>query len=176
MTAKSFLRFLIGYLIAAALMGVALPYFGIPRAQLLPPAIVYGNAKGRITGILYKKRTSPTGNPFHVGDLVYLVDYTFKAKVPRILGTSGVGTVKQYTGYMQVSQEVYSAAVKDAPVPIKFEPTYPDISGIDLPGYGRSGAAGSTIWSFWWVWLFVALVLGYLIAPFLERIMLRESY
>lgn len=177
MTAKSFLRFLMGYVIAAVLMGIALPYAGIPRAQLLPPALVYSGARGHATGVITGKRTPPTSNPFHVGDVIYLVDYQFAAPAPRILGTRGDGVTKQvYSGYVNVSEEAYNSVQKGQQVPIKYEPTYPDISGVVLPGFGRSGAPGSTILSAWWGWFALALVLGYVIAPLLERIMLRESY
>ena len=51
MTAKSVLRFFIGYVIAAVLMGLLLPQAGIPRAQLLPPPMVYSYASGKANGV-----------------------------------------------------------------------------------------------------------------------------
>ena len=176
MTAKSVLRFFIGYLIAAVLMGLLLPQAGIPRAQLLPPPMVYSYASGKVNGVVTKKRSRETANPFHVGDKVYLVDYAFRAKAPYMLGAKGAGTSTQYTGEVNVDQETHDRAVVGMAVPVKYEPTYPAVSGITLPGYGKSGAAGSGLLTAWWLWLVLALFLGYLIAPFLERIMLRESY
>jgi hypothetical protein len=175
-TAKSVLRFIIGYIIAAVLMGLLLPSVGIPRAQLLPPAIVYANASAKGTGVVTKRHWRPTANPFHVGDKVYLISYAFKAKAPAILGTKGAGTVQQYTGTVKVDQSVHDAVALGNVVKVKYDPTYPVISGIDQPGFGRNGAQGSGLFSAWWLWMFLALVIGYMIAPFLERIMLRESY
>lgn len=157
-------------------MGLLLPSAGIPRAQLLPPALVYGNAPGKGTGIVTKKHWRPTANPFHVGDKVYLVSYAFKAKAPAIVGTKGAGKIQRYTGTVKVEQDVHDRMQLGNPVKIKYEPTYPVISGIIQPGFGRSGDQGSGLFSAWWLWMFLALLIGYLIAPFLERIMLRESY
>jgi hypothetical protein len=167
---------LIGYVIAAVLMGLLLPNIGIPRAQLLPPAQVYSYANGKGSGIVTKKHWRPTANPFHVGDKVYLIDYAFKAKAPAILGTTGAGKIQRYTGTVKVEQAVHDTTQVGAVVPVKFEPTYPVISGINQPGFGRSGAQGSGLFSAWWLWMFLALVIGYMVAPFLERVMLRESY
>jgi hypothetical protein len=157
-------------------MGVLLPFAGIPRAQLLPPALVYANATGKGSGVVTKRHWRPTANPFHVGDKVYLIDYAFKAKAPAILGTTGAGTYQRYTGTVKVEQEVHDRTAIGSVVPIKYEPTYPVISGINQPGFGRSGAQGSGLFSAWWLWMVLALVVGYMIAPLLERIMLRESY
>jgi hypothetical protein len=175
-TAKSILRFLIGYVIASILMGLLLPKVGIPRAQLLPPALVYANATGKGSGVVTKKHWRPTANPFHVGDKVYLVSYAFKAKAPVLLGTTGGGKIERYTGTVKVEQEVHDRMQIGDVVQIKYDPTYPVISGINQPGFGRSGAQGSGLFSAWWLWMFLALLIGYLIAPFLERFMLRESY
>lgn len=167
---------MIGYIIASVLMGLLLPLAGIPRAQLLPPALVYGNASGKGTGVVTKKHWRPTANPFHVGDKVYLISYAFKTKAPAILGAKGAGKVQQYTGTVKVEQDVHDRMQIGNPVKIKYEPTYPVISGIDQPGFGRNGDQGSGLFTAWWLWMFLALLIGYLIAPFLERIMLRESY
>ncbi|MBC8101571.1 MAG: hypothetical protein H7Z41_03155 [Cytophagales bacterium] len=176
MTAKSILRFVIGYVIAAVLMGLALPIIGIPRAQLLPPALVYTNARGKGSGIITGKRKEPTSNPFKVGESVYLVEYAFRAKAPDLLGAKGAGTNQRYTGTINVGQEEYARVEPKGIVPIRYEPTYPVISGINLPAFGRSGAQGSGLFSGWMLWLIPAVVLGYCIAPLLERILLRENY
>ena len=176
MTAKSVLRFIIGYIIAAVVMGLLLPFANIPRAQLLPPALVYANASGKGSGVITKKRWRETSNPFHVGDKVYLIDYAFKAKAPILLGAKGAGTIQQYTGTVKVEQDVHDRMAVGSVVPIKYEPTYPVISGINQAGFGRSGAQGIGLFTAWWLWMFLTLVIGYMIAPFLERFMLRESY
>lgn len=157
-------------------MGLLLPLVGIPRAQLLPPPLVYANASGKGSGIVTKKHWRPTANPFHVGDKVYLVDYAFKAKAPAMLGAKGAGVVQRYTGTIKVDQEVHDRTELGSVVQVKYEPSYPVISGINQPGFGRNGAQGSGLLTAWWLWLFLAFLIGYLIAPFLERIMLRESY
>lgn len=176
MTTKSALRMLIGWLIAAILLNLLLPFAGIPHAQLVPPAIVYMNAGGRTKGVVIGKQSDPSSNPFKVGDHVWKINYAFRATAPHILGTTGEGTSQRYLGSVAVSEDAYNNVVIGESAPVKYEPSYPDISGIDVPGFGRSGGPGSSMWSFWWIWLFVSLIIGYFIAPLLERFILRENY
>jgi len=177
MTAKSILRFLIGYLIASILMAVMLPLIGIPRAELLPPPLVYNNASGEGKGIILKKIKDYTGNPFHTGDRIYLVQYAFRTNAPQIRGSANEpGKSARYYGLLNIESQQYDALKVGDIVSVKFEKTYPDINGLTQPDLGRSGGPGSTIWSGWWAWFAIAIVLGYVIAPLLERVMLRESY
>ena len=177
MTVKSVLRFLIGYLLASLLMAVLLPAIGVPRAELLPPAIVYSNASGVGKGVIVSKQKDFTANPFHTGDAVYLVRYAFRTNAPKILGNSNVpGQSTRYYGLLNVDAPIYDSMKEQDIVSVKFEPTYPDINGLTSPDLGRSGGPGSAAFSGWLLWIVVAVVLAYLIAPLLERFMLRESY
>lgn len=179
MTLKSILRFIIGFIIAVLILSVAVPYVGIPKAQLYPPPYVYKNATGKATGYVTKVYKVPSADPMGTAEGVqdYLVDYQFRAPAWVGLGApKGQGKNTLYKATVGVKQEISSQTKVGAAVPIKYEKTYPPINGINLPGYGRSFTDGSGIYSGWILWFLGALVLGFLIAPLLQRIFLREDY
>jgi hypothetical protein len=170
---RSILRLVIGIALAAILLSVALPYIGIPRSHLLPPGMVYAGARGKTQGIIVSKRTRGTPNPFRVGLVVYLLEYQFAAKTPANLGESQPGKIKRYRGVSQVEKGVWDAFSEGNPVPVRYDPTHPDICGIDLRGAGRSEVEGSAPVSGWLMYVVAALILGYMLTPLLERILPR---
>jgi hypothetical protein len=181
MSSKSILRFLIGFVIAVCLMSFIVPLAGIPRAQMFPPPFVYSNAKGKATGYITKVYDVASADPFgvSVGKRDYLVDYQFRA--PAWVGLNapkGEGKNTLYKGRVGIRQDDYEKAKQrvNTQVPVKFDPTYPPINGIDLPGFGRSHINGASISSGWIIWFMVALLIGFMIAPLLQRIFLREDY
>jgi hypothetical protein len=179
MTVKSFVRFIIGIGIALLLLSLAAPPTGIPRAQLFPPMFIYGSATGKAQGVVTKTYTEMTRNIFKTGERNSLVDYEFQGPyVPLLLANkpSGAGDTVKYAGTVQVSNDSLNSFTVGMPVPIRYEKTYPVISGIDQANGGRNIGQGSGLLSGWLIWAFVTLTLGYIIAGFLERIMLRESY
>lgn len=177
MTVKGLLRYCIALLIATLLLALLLPLAGIPRAQLFFPAFAYSNARGKVSGVVSAKRQPPTSNPFKVGDHIDLIDYRFRAPyTPLLFGPQKSEPNHVYTGTVLVKEDYFDKVQVGQAVPVKYEKTYPVISGIDEPGVGRSGATGSGIFSGWLIWAVVSIVLAYLIAPWLERVMLRESY
>ena len=164
---------MIGVALAAVLLSIALPYINIPRSQLLPPALVYGEARGKTSGVVTNKRTRGAANPFKVGTKVYLVDYQFIAKAPAMLRESRPGTAKTYRGTVRVDQGSWNGLAPGSRIPIRYEPTYPTINGIDLAWGGRSEAQGSGLFSGWMLWALAAVFLGYMFTPLLERILPR---
>jgi len=177
MTVKGVVRYLIGIALAILLLSLVCPLIGIPRVQLFPPGFAYGNATGRTNGVVTNKRKAPTSNPFHVGEHMSLIDYAFRAPyTPLLLGSQKSEPNHVYTGTVKVANENYDHFQIGQIVPVKYEKTYPVISGIDLPEAGRSGASSSSLLSSWIGWTLAFLVLGYVIAPWLERLFLRESY
>jgi hypothetical protein len=177
MTVKGVVRYIIGVALAILLLSFLCPLIGIPRAQIFPPGFAYANATGRTKGVVTSKRTAPTSNPFHVGEHMSLIDYAFRAPyTPLFLGPQKSEPDHLYTGTVKVANENYEHFQIGQTVPVKYETTYPVISGIDVPEAGRSGASSSGLLSSWIGWTLAFLVLGYVIAPWLERLFLRESY
>lgn len=183
MTTKSLVRFAIGLVIALILLCLILPPIGVPRAQIFPPFYGYQNATGTTRGQVTKVYTSVTGNPFKVGEgeRWYLVDYAFTAPAGTAVAVPvtkppPAGQPTKFTGTVRVNKEDHAKFKAGEIVPIRYERTYPTISGINLPHGGRNGASGSGVISGWIIWALVTLVLGYLIAGALERLLLRESY
>ena len=173
MSVKGVITYIVCLIIVAVALQAALPSVGIPRAQMLPPATVYASAKGRTTGVITDKPTDPSANPFRVGTIWYFVEYAFTAPAPPMLGGPKPGTKQRYTGSVRVANDVYSAVQVGQRVPIRYEPTYPAISGIDAPRAGRSSAAGSALLSGWILWALAWLFLSYLlfaaISPYLKQ-------
>lgn len=179
MTLKSFLRFVIGVGIAVLIFALAAPPLGIPRAQLFPPAFVYNGALGKTQGVVTKAYTEMTRNIFKTGERISFVDYQFQAPyVPLLLGTkpTGSGDKVTYAGTVQVAPDALGHFTVGMSVPVRYEPTYPVISGIDQAEGGRSSAQGSGLFSGWLFWATGAIVIGYLLVGPLERIILRENY
>jgi hypothetical protein len=176
MTTKSVLRLLIGIAIAALLIVGLLPFAGLPRAQMLPPPMIYNQATGKAIGYVHAKKQEEGSNPFKVGEPIWRIDYQFRAKTPPTLGAKDVGKNNVYKGTTYVTRSIYDAYPVGSQIKVRYETTYPVISGIDLPGAGRSVAPGSKMMSGWILFAIGTIVLGYCIAPLLERIMLRENF
>ncbi|MDX1934883.1 MAG: hypothetical protein SFU56_19985 [Capsulimonadales bacterium] len=177
MTIKSIVRFVVGLFLAALLLNIALPYAGIPKAQLYPPPFVYGNATGKTRGVVTRTYKQETSDPFHVGEKLSYVEYRFRAPyTPLLFGDPKSDPAKVYTGVAQVKNEDFDKFKQGVAVPIRFETTYPVISGIDHPTGGMNVGKGSGILSGWIGWAIVTVVIGYFLSGTLERFMLRESY
>lgn len=176
MTTKTILRLLIGCAIAAGLIIGLLPQIGIPRAQILPPPTIYGQAKGKTFGYVTLKKREETSNPFKSGEKIYRIDYRFRATVPPNLGAKNVGKQEVYTGKAYIAKGLWDQLEVGSQVPVRFEKTYPVINGVDGRGGERSTAQGSGLMSGWIFYAIGIVVLGYCIAPLLERVMLRENY
>ncbi len=176
------LRFLAGFLIASVLLFIVLPLVGIPPSKFLPPNLAYTKADGLAPGRVTKKEVQPTGNPFKVGDHIYLVDYEFFALGPLTRGETKPGPKQLCTGQTRVDEAYWGDA--DHPkktgiqpgqvIRIRYDKTYPDINGID--SVGRGCGPGSNILSGWILFLVLDLVLGYLLMILvLERFGTKEN-
>ncbi len=115
------MRYVAGLLIASVLLFFALPLVGIAPSKFLPPNLAYAKADGLAPGRVTKKEVQPTGNPFKVGDHIYLVDYQFLAADPLTRGEAKPGPKQLHTGQIRVDAEVWGDA------------DHPDKSGIQ-PG------------------------------------------
>jgi hypothetical protein len=177
MTVKGITRYLIALVIAAVLMNIIMPYFGVPRSQLWPPAFGYSNAKGKAKGVITKKHKDDDPSPFKVGFKVSMVDYKFIAPYkPLLLADPKPNPKKTYEGWVLVEDSFYDKVQVGQFVPVKYDEEYPIISGIDMPGAGRNTQQGSNVLSMWIGWTFLTFALAWGISPLLERIALRESY
>jgi hypothetical protein len=176
MSAKSILRYAIGLALAALLVIGLLPSVGIPRSQILPPPVVFNGAKAKAQGVITEKKEEATSNPFRVGDMVYWIYYDFQATAPPLLFDQEAGKKRIYKGMVSVKKEYWDQLQPGAIVPVRYEKTYPVINGLDGKEGKRSMAQGSGLLSGWLLYMVLIAVLGYIIAPLLERIMLRENY
>ena len=176
------LRYLAGLFLASVLLFIILPFVGIPPSKFLPPNLAYAKADGLAPGRVTKKEVQPTGNPFKVGDHIYLVDYQFSAPDPLTRGETKPGPKQVHSGQIRVDETIWGDA--DHPnhsgiqpgqlVRIRYDKTYPDINGID--GIGRGCGPGSNILSGWILFLVLDLVLGYLLMMLvLERFGAKEN-
>ncbi len=203
MSAARVIRFVVGVLIAAILLGIFLPILGVPSSRFLPPAHVWDVAKGYTKGEVIDKFYAVTNNPFNVGGQLYYVDYAFygKASTPNPQTTSSHPQI--YRGEVKVDKNEYDAvqipkedtaagnakgSQKVAVVPgqyvrVKYEVTNPEINGtqaLSVNGNwvawgGRSVMGAASMLSGWLVWVVVALALGYGIMVVLERFGGREN-
>lgn len=178
MTLKGAIRMLISCAIIWMIMSFVLPMFGFPHSRMLPAPIAYNSsAKNKTTGYVTSRKKVPSSNIFHSVDSDYLVYFQFRAK-----SVPGLGNVppKEPTtvihGRVNATEEYYGQVVKGQAVPVKYDATDPGLCGIDMPGAGRSGIGDGFIFNLWMVNLIIVLALGYMLAPWLERIFLRESY
>ena len=148
MSVRRVLLFILGTLVAGALLMFLLPLAGIPASHFLPPNRVYLTAKGETRGSVVGKYYDETGNPFHVGDHQYFVNYKFRAHAPPPRGSTVPGPGQDYGGTTRVDKGTYDEfpireadkntvfaakqeiALAPYPVKIKFETSYPEISGI----------------------------------------------
>lgn len=177
-------RYLGGLILATILLAVVLPLVGIPQAKFLPPSLAYAKAAGVARGTITKKEVQATANPFKVGDHVYLLDYTFYAPPPLVRGEVKPGPTQAYQGQIRVDQALWGDADQPrksgiqpgAIVRVRYEKTYPEISGIDYPEVGRGCGPGANILSGWIVFLVFDLALGYLLMMVvLERFGTKED-
>ena len=184
MSVNRVLRYLAGLFLATVLLFLILPLAGIPQSKFLPPPIVYAKATGSAYGVITKKETTPTTNPFKVGDHVYLLDYKFKAATLAARSPVPLGPKQVYNTQIRVDSDVWGDP--DNPqkggmqpgqmVHVKYETTYPDISGIDKPDLGRGCGPGSNILSGWLLFVLLDFALAYFImAVILERFGRQED-
>lgn len=182
MSLNRILRYLGGLAIATVLLVVLLPLAGIPPSKFLPPSAAYAKAEGLAPGRVTKKEVQPTGNPFKVGDHIYLVDYQFSTPEPLVRGETKPGPKQPRTGQIRVDGSLWGDA--DHPdkggvqpgqrLAVRYDKTYPDINGID--GVGRGCGPGSNILSGWIFFLVLDLALGYLLMMLvLERLGTKED-
>ena len=196
MSFQGILRFFGGVILAGILLALILPFVGVPSSHYLPPAWVYNRATGVTRGYVNGKYYVDSSNPFKIGSINYYLNYTFKAPAPGPAGAPGPKQI--YTGTIRVDQALYDqtgqaqeqggtkpAAHQVIPEPdyavhVKYETTYPDISGLTdswalTYENGRSIGPGSNTLSGWIIWIFVAIFLGYFMAMLLGRFMAREE-
>lgn len=177
-------RYLGGLILASILLAIILPLVGIPASKFLPPNLAYAKATGSAWGRITKKGVQPTGNPFKVGDHVFLLDYQFSASDPLGRGQTQSGPKQTHTGQIRVDDTVWGDS--DHPnktgvqpgqwVHVKYETNDPDINGIDKPDLGRGCGPGSNILSGWILFLVLDLVLGYILMMLvLERFGAKEN-
>ena len=184
MSLNRIFRYLGGLVIASILLAVILPLVGIPSSKFLPPNLAYSKATGEAWGVITSKEVQPTGNPFKVGDHVFLLDYKFKAPDPPARGQTQPGPKQFHTAQIRVDDAIWgdmdhphkSGVQPGQLVHVKYETTYPDINGIDQPDLGRGCGPGSNILSGWLLFLLLDLVLGYaLMMLVLERFGTQEN-
>jgi hypothetical protein len=164
-------RYLGGLVLATILLAIILPLVGIPASKFLPPNLAYSRATGEAYGLVTKKEIQPTGNPFKVGDHVYLVDYEFKAPAPPVRGQTQPGPKMLHQAQIRVDQAVWgdmdhpkkSGIQPGQLLDVNYVPNYPDINGIYKPDLGRGCGPGSNILSGWLLFVLLDLVLGYLL-------------
>ncbi len=176
MSVKGIIRFAIGFCIALGIFVFVTPFIHVPRSQLFPPIFTYPGTKGRTNGVITHRRDLPTSAWFSQGEHDYFVDYSFNVKAPLILGGPPVGKVTKYTGTVLVTGDTLDKLKTGQTIPVRYDPEYPDLNGVDAPWGGRSGIGASRMFSGWIFWFIGMLVLGYCISPLIERVALRESY
>lgn len=176
MSVKGLLRFLIGFCIALGIFSIAVPFANIPRSQLFPPIFVYPGIKGRIEGVVTARRDLPTSAWFRMGDRDYFIEYAFSVAAPKILGGPPEGKMTRYTGSVGVSAADFEKVKDKQAIPIRYDQTDPDINGVETAWGGRSGIGASRMISCWFLWFIGIAAVGYMIAPLIERVALRESY
>ncbi len=184
MSLNRILRYLGGLVIATILLAIVLPLAGVPSSKFLPPGVAYDKATGGAVGVITQKIVQPTGNPFKVGDHVYLLNYKFKASDPPLRGQTQPAPKEVHQAQIRVDDTVWgdtdhpekSGIQPGQLVHVKYEKTYPDINGIDRPDLGRGCGPGSNILSGWIVFLVLDLALGYLLMMLvLERFGAKEN-
>ena len=184
MSVNRVLRYLGGLFIATLLLVLILPFLGVAQSKFLPPPMVYAKATGSAYGRITRKEVSATSNPFKVGEHVYLLDYTFKAAPLAARSLMPLGPKQVYNTQIRVEGDVWGDP--DSPqkngmqpgqfVHVKYETTYPEISGIDKPDLGRGCGPGSNILSGWLLFVLLDLALAYgIMALVLERFGRQED-
>ncbi len=178
MSVNRVLRYLGGLFIATVLLFLILPFVGVAQSKFLPPPLVYAKAAGSAWGVITKKEVSPTANPFKTGDHVYLLDYKFKATPMAARAPIPSGPKQVYNTQIKVDAATWgdmdnpqkSGMQPGQLVHVKYETTYPEISGIDRPELGIGCGPGSNILSGWLLFVLLDLALAYgIMALVLER-------
>ena len=192
MSSKAVLRLLIGCVIAALILVLLLPAIGVPKSYLLPPSVVFGSATGKTVAFVSKKQKTGHPNPFRSADSAYYVTYRFRATPPENLIEKPTAEEKKkkkvYFGRAFVTQALYDS-LKDPDkkdsgetdkrpetVPVRFEKTRPDISAIVQDGKHLNEEGGGAIMGSWLLFVGGILLIGYLIAPLLQLVILREDF
>lgn len=176
-TVKTVIRYLIAFVIVVLAMALILPLVGIPRGMMFPPPFVYNNATGRTTGVVAKKHKEASSNPFRVSQYNAYVDIEFRAPYkPVLFGDPKSDDKKLFTGKVPVTDENYARYKVGMPVPIKYDKDYPQINGIAMKEGGQALMGPANLLSGWLIFFGIAIVLGHVLSPWLERLMLRESY
>lgn len=197
MSTARIVRYILGVILAAIVLAIALPFFGVPASHYLPPAWVYQRAQGVTRGYIRSKYYDITNNPFNVGGQQYFVNYQFRAKSPGPKGEPDAGPPQVYSGVIHLSdanKSIYDnlpltidkntadkalpkAVLPTYPIPVRvrYEKTYPAINGIEAPWGGRNIGAGSNSLSGWIIWSIVTLILGYLFMMLFERFSNTEN-
>lgn len=196
MSSKAILRLLIGCAIAALILVFLLPAIGIPKSYLLPPPVVYGSATGKTQAFVTAKKSAQHPNPFRTTEKVYYVNYQFRATPPVTLLEKPTEEEKKkkkvYKGRASVPVELYNTlrdpdpSKKDDPqnkmrpetVPIRFEKTRPDINAITQTPNGNylNEQGGGSLLGSWLLFIAGIGILGYIIAPLLQLVILREDF
>lgn len=169
MSVKRLVRYFVALIISFVLVYVGAPLVGIPKSHLLPPTAVYKSATGTTTGIVTAYRYSVTNNPFYVGDKIWFVDYKFRAPDPAAvkLGAAKPNMVVYTGSFRQPTKLEIRVGSK---LPIRYETTYPDVNGVDVPREGGVGCGeGSNILSGWLIWLTGTFVLAFGVMMIIER-------
>lgn len=171
------IRKLFLYVICLALAilatGFVLPYAGVNRAHYLPPSWVYKDADGQASGQITNTYSSPTGDPFHIGDHDYFWDYGFYAKEMDPVKNKAV--LVPITGEVRVDKESYDAEEVGHTVVVRYEKTYPWINGLDTPPIGLGCGPGSNILSGWLIWLGVAAIVAFVFLAILEHFLPKQD-
>jgi len=182
MSAARIFRFILGTIVAVALLVGLVPLAGITRDKLLPPAVGYGEANKLARGVITRKYATPTANPFKVGDHIFMFDYQFVAPSPDAMQAGRPNATETYKGALRIEQNIYGdestgkgGVYEGMPLRVKYDPAYPWINGIDADWGGRSVGEGSNILSGWLIWVVVALILGYLFMMLFERFAKTEN-
>lgn len=194
MSSKAILRLLIGCAFAALLLVFLLPAIGVPKSYLLPPAVIYGTAKGKTQAFVTGKKIAQHPNPFRSTEKVYYVTYRYRATSPVNLLEKPTEEEKKkkkvYSGRASVPEPLYRTlrdpdpSKKEDPenkkrtelVPIRFEQTRPDISAIIQGGNYLSDQKGAALFGSWLLFFGGIFLLGYVVAPLLQLVILREDF
>lgn len=192
MSTKAILRLLFGCAIAALVLIFLSPAIGIPKSYLLPPGVILSGAKGKTVAYVTGKNTGQNPNPFKSTEKVWYINYQYRATPPENLlekpTADELKKKKVYKGHTSVPETLYNAVrnpkkagdtqndAKPETVPIKFETTRPDISAVTQDGTFGNDQGGGSLFGSWILFLLGILLLGYLIAPLLQKVMLREEY
>lgn len=194
MSSKAILRLLIGCALAALILVFLLPAIGVPKSYLLPPPVIYGTATGKTQAFVTEKKVAQHPNPFKSTEKVYYVTYRYRVPAPVNLLEKPTEEEKKkkkiYTGRTTVAESLYRTLRDPDPskkedqenknrpetVPVRYEKTRPDISGITQGGNYLNEQKGGALFGSWLLFVGGIVLLGYVIAPLLQLVILREDF